>query len=94
MYFVEPIVHLFAIRYLNMYVYSLFAKIILLDTIYSLKFLRSFFCSIIRALIFIYSGSAQLISFEINLTSSHPMLWLVSHMCLAKAELLELETAL
>ena len=35
--FVEPIVRLFAIRYLNMYVYLLFA--ILLDTIYSLKFL-------------------------------------------------------
>ena len=33
--FVEPIVCLFAIRYLNMYVYSLFANIILLDTIYS-----------------------------------------------------------
>ena len=50
MYFVEPIVRLFAIRDLNMYVYSLFANIILLDTIYSLKFLRSCFCSIIRAL--------------------------------------------
>ena len=33
--FVEPIVCLFAICYLNMYVYSLFANIILLDTIYS-----------------------------------------------------------
>ena len=33
--FVEPIVCLFAIRYLNMYVCSLFANIILLDTIYS-----------------------------------------------------------
>ena len=51
MYFVEPIVRLFAIRDLNMYVYSLFANIILLDTIYFLKFLRSCFCSITRALI-------------------------------------------
>ena len=51
MYFVEPIVRLFAIRDLNMYVYSLFANIISLDTIYSLKFSRSCFCSIIRALI-------------------------------------------
>ena len=48
--FVEPIVCLFAIRYLNMYVYFLFAKTILLDTIYSLKFLRSCFYSIIRTL--------------------------------------------
>ena len=43
MYFVEPIVCLFAICYLSMYVYSLFANIILLGTIYLLKFLRSFF---------------------------------------------------
>ena len=50
MYFVEPIVRLFAIRYLSMYAYSLFANIILLDTIYLLKFLRSFFCSIIRTM--------------------------------------------
>ena len=46
--FVEPIVRLFAICYSNMYVYLLFAKIILLDTIYSLRFLRSCFSSIIR----------------------------------------------
>ena len=42
MYF-EPIVHLLAIRYLNMYVYSLFANIISIDTTYSLKLLRSYF---------------------------------------------------
>ena len=50
MYFVEPIVCLITICYLNMYVYSLFANIILLDTFYSLKFLRSCFFSIIRTL--------------------------------------------
>ena len=52
-FFVEPIVRLFAICYSNMYVYLLFAKMILLtiDTIYSLKFLRSCFYSIIRTLI-------------------------------------------
>ena len=43
MYFNDPIVRLFAIRYLSMYVYSLFANIILSDTIYLLKFLRSCF---------------------------------------------------
>ena len=43
MYFVEQIVCLFAIYYLNMYVYSLFANIILSDTIYSLKFLPNLF---------------------------------------------------
>ena len=41
MYFVEPIVRLLAIRYSKMYVYSLFAKIILLDSIYLLKVLQS-----------------------------------------------------
>ena len=40
MYFVEPIVCLFV---MSMYVYSLFTNLILLDTIYSLKFLQSFF---------------------------------------------------
>ena len=48
--FVEPIVRLFAIRYSNMYVNLLFAKMILLDTIYSLKFLRICFYSIIGTL--------------------------------------------
>ena len=42
-------IHCSLLLYLNMYVYSLFAKIILLDTIYSLKFLQSFY-SIILAL--------------------------------------------
>ena len=58
MYFVEPIVGLFAIRYLNMYMYSLFANIILLDTIYPPKFLRSCFCRTIRtlSLTLFYSG--------------------------------------
>ena len=53
MYFAEPIVHLFAIHYLNTYVYSLFANIALLNNIYSLKFLRSCFYSIIRTLKFV-----------------------------------------
>ena len=41
--FVEPIVRLFAIRYSNIYVYFLFAKTILLDTIYLLKFCEAVF---------------------------------------------------
>ena len=41
--FVEPILRLYAIRYLNMYVYSLFAEFILLDTIYLLKFFAKLF---------------------------------------------------
>ena len=41
--FVEPVVRLYAIHYSNMYVYSLFAKIILLDTIYLLKFFAKLF---------------------------------------------------
>ena len=49
MYFVEPIVPLFAIYYLNMNAYLLFTNI-LFHTIYSLKFLQSCFCSIIRTL--------------------------------------------
>ena len=41
MYFVEPIARLFAVRYLNMYVYWLSPNItLIIDTIYSLKFLR------------------------------------------------------
>ena len=51
MYFVETIVPLFAICYLNMCIYLLFVNIILLDTICLLKFLRSCFCSIIRTLV-------------------------------------------
>ena len=39
--FLEPIVYLFAIS--NMYVYLLFAKVVLLDTIYSLKFWEAVF---------------------------------------------------
>ena len=46
--FAEPIVCLFTIS--NMYVYLLFAKVILLDNINSLKFLQSCFYSIIRSL--------------------------------------------
>ena len=41
--FVEPIVRLYAIHYLNTYVYSLFAELILLDTIYLLKFFAKLF---------------------------------------------------
>ena len=49
--FVEPVaVCLFAICYSNVYVHLLFAKIILLDTIYLPKFLRSCFYSIIHTL--------------------------------------------
>ena len=44
--FVEPIAPLYAIHYSNMFVYSLFAKLILLDAIY----FRSCFYSIIRTL--------------------------------------------
>ena len=56
--FVEPIVRLFIIRictficYSNMYI-LLFTKVILLDTIYLLKFLRSCFYSIICTLVII-----------------------------------------
>ena len=51
MYFVEPIaVCLFAICYSNVYVHLLFAKIILVDTIYWPKFLQSCFYSIIHTL--------------------------------------------
>ena len=50
MYSVKPVVRLFAICYLNMYVYSLFADIILFGTIYLLKFSRRCFYSIIRTL--------------------------------------------
>ena len=47
--FVEPIaVCLFAICYSNVHVHLLFTKIILLHTIYSLKFLQSCFYSIIH----------------------------------------------
>ena len=44
MYFVEPIVWI-AIPYLNMYIYLLFANIILLDTIYSLNFCKADFAA-------------------------------------------------
>ena len=41
--FVEPIVRLYAIHYLNMYIYLLFPKIILSDTIYLLKYFAKLF---------------------------------------------------
>ena len=40
MYFAEPM-YVYVYGYSNMYVYSLFGKITLLDTIYSQKFLRT-----------------------------------------------------
>ena len=43
MYFVEPIVCLITICYLNMYVYSLFANIILLDFLFAKLFVKLFF---------------------------------------------------
>ena len=41
--FVEPVVRLYAVQYSSMYLYSLFAKITLLDTIYLLKVFAKLF---------------------------------------------------
>ena len=75
MYFVEPIICLFAIRYFNMYVYSLFGNIILLETIYLLKFLRGCFWSIINS--YPVSVTKVLINMPIffcKMQCSHPRL--------------------